>query len=114
MSILDTICEMLGPSSTYGAFQTDLIVLINTVFNFLRQIGCGPADGFEITGPTETWDQFVDDKNLNMVKTFVYIKVKLAFDPPASSATIEVLNKLADEIEFRIRAECDEWGVNNG
>lgn len=106
-SILNTIVEMLGPASTYANFQTDLIIHINTAFDVLTQLGCGPEEGFAITGPVETWSDYTTDTILNMVKTYIYVRVKLAFDPPNSSGTIEVLNNLAKELEFRIGCEVD-------
>lgn len=102
-SILNTIKKMLGPSEEYDQFDTDIITHINTVFMTLTQLGVGPSDGFYIEDDTTTWLEFVPDlKNFQAIKTYIYLKVKLVFDPPQSSAVIEAMNKQIAELEWRL------------
>ena len=86
-SILTSIKKLLGITEEYMHFDTDLIIHINTVFSILNHLGVGPTNGFTIADKKAVWKDFTsDDKKIEMVKTYVYLKVKLIFDPPASSA----------------------------
>jgi hypothetical protein len=85
-SILSTTKKILGLDDNYNAFDLDVIIHINSVLADLSQLGIGPAEGFEITGPEETWDSYLGgDPNLNAVKSYVYLRVRLLFDPPGTS-----------------------------
>lgn len=111
-SILDSVKKILGLDPSYTAFDTDVILHINTVFNVLHGIGIGPTDSFMIEDNTATWDAFVGaDLNLNAVKTYVYLRVKLFFDPPATSFVIESMNKQIEELEWRlsVKREGESW-----
>lgn len=101
-SILTSIKKLLGISSDYTHFDEDLIIQINSAFSALTQLGVGPIEGFEITDATSTWSEFTDDPRLNFAKTYIQIKVKLAFDPPTSSALIESYNRQLDELTWRL------------
>jgi len=107
-SILNTIKTMLGLESDYTAFDTEILNHINSVFTTLTQIGVGATTGFYITGPTETWLNFVTDvATILSVKTYIYLKVKLLFDPPASSFVLDALSRQASEIEWRLQVKTD-------
>lgn len=107
-SILVSVKKMLGIDSTYTHFDPDLIMHINTVLTVLGQLGVGPSTGFSIEDDTDEWDDFVSDMSkLQFVKTYVYLKVKLLFDPPQSSAAIEALNRSINELEWRINVQVD-------
>lgn len=107
-SILTSIKKLLGITSEYDHFDTDLIMHINSVFFILRQLGVGPEEGFNITGNTETWSDYLEDVNkLSLVKTYIYLKVKLMFDPPQSSFVTEAINKQIAEYEWRLNVEVD-------
>lgn len=113
-SILTSIKKMLGITSEYKHFDTDLIIHINSVLSILTQLGVGPSKGFSIENEFASWDEFIPEGfNLELVKSYVYLKVRLLFDPPASSAVIESTNKLLSELEWRINLEA-ESAVNNG
>lgn len=102
-SILTSIKKLLGIDSSYTHFDADIIIHINSVFSILNQLGIGPPEGFRITGASETWDSYLaDEKILDDVKTFMYLKVQLAFDPPSISAVLESKTRLASELEWRI------------
>jgi hypothetical protein len=97
---------------SYTAFDTDVILHTNTVFNILHGIGIGPTDSYMIEDNTATWDAFVgSDLNLAAVKTYVYLRVKLLFDPPTNSFVIESTNKQIAELEWRlsVKREGESW-----
>ena len=111
-SILVSIKKLLGIDAAYTAFDVDVIIHINTAFAVLNQLGVGPADGFMIEGEEEIWDDYITDNNFSMVKTFVYLKVRLAFDPPTSTALIESMNNMLNELTWRLELEGQN-GSNN-
>ena len=94
-SILTSIKKLLGIVEEYTQFDTDIIIYINTVFMTLQQLGIGPEEGFSITDENDLWTDFIEDSTLlNSVKTYIYLRVKLLFDPPLSSSTVESFNKM--------------------
>ena len=101
-SILTSIKKLLGPGAdTY--FDTDIIMHINTVLMILTQLGVGPEEGFYIEDDSSFWDDFVKDlSKLEAIKTYVYMKVRLMFDPPTSSSAMEATNRIIDELEWRL------------
>lgn len=115
-SILGTIKKLLGLSSDYTAFDTDIIVFINSVFMTLEQIGIGPEGGFSITGEIEEWSDFIPEVVIDQqaIPTYVYLKVKLLFDPPASSFGQEALKKQAEEMEWRLNVQSPEFEEESG
>lgn len=111
-SILTSIKKMLGITEEYTHFDQDIIIHINTVLMILHQLGVGPKEGFAITDSYETWSDFlVDNKNIEAVKTYVYLKVRLLFDPPLSSSVTESINKLINELEWRLNVAVDKTEV---
>lgn len=108
-SILNTIKKTLSIEEECTDFDQELILHINSVFSVLTQLGVGPEDGFFIEDETETWDDFMDDmKKIQMVKTYIGLKVRLLFDPPTTSFAIESIKNAATEYEWRLNAECDK------
>ena len=102
-SILTSIKKLLGITEEYEHFDSDLIIHINSVLAILTQIGVGPSTGFSISDKYAKWaDLIEDDSRLEFVKSYVYLKVKLLFDPPTSSAVAESNKRLCDELEWRI------------
>ena len=102
-SILVSIKKMLGISEDVKIFDADIIIHINSVFMILNQLGVGPSKGFSITDATSTWSEFIpNESSIEAVKSYVYLKVRLLFDPPTSSAAIESYNKMIAEFEWRI------------
>ena len=109
-SILTSIKKLLGLTKECTSFDTDIIMHINTVFTILNQLGVGPADGFSIEDDSTKWDEYIPDdsiKKFNDVKTYVYLKVKLIFDPPSSSTVIESMKQLINELEWRLTTQAD-------
>ena len=105
-SILTSIKLLLGVTEEYEHYDPQIIMHINSVFNTqLKQLGVGPAEGFRIEDKTSTWnDYFTETEDLTYegVKTYVYAKVKLIFDPPASSTHVQALKDIAAEFEWRL------------
>ena len=111
-SILNSIKKMLGITEECTDFDADLIIHINSALMILTQIGVGPSEGFFIEDKEEFWDDFLEDdiEQLEAVKTLVYLKVRLIFDPPSSLAVAESFNRIISELEWRlyIAAESNE------
>ncbi len=105
-SILTSIKLLLGITSEYTPFDPQLVMHINSVFMILNQMGVGPDDPFMITGPNETWDEFMEEGDIESVKEYIYCKVRLVFDPPQGSV-IDILNKRVDELEWRLNVAKD-------
>lgn len=107
-SILNSTKKVIGIMPEYTDFDDQLILYINTVFSKLWQLGVGPEDGFSIEDESTTWNEYLDDnKLLNDVKTFMHFSVKLMFDPPQSSSSMNALNELIKEYEWRINIQVD-------
>lgn len=107
-SILTSVKKLLGITEEYEHFDADIIMHINTVFLNLTQIGVGPAEGFFIEDETTEWIDFIGDAaQLQAVKTYVYLKVKLLFDPPLTSTVIESMNRVIAELEWRLRLAAE-------
>lgn len=108
-SILDSVKKNLGIDDEYDVFDNDIIMYINGVFSTLNQLGIGPTEGFAIEDGTATWDELLGtDLRLNSVKTYTYLAVRLIFDPPATSFTIDAMNRQIKELEWRINAYREE------
>ena len=102
-SILNSTKKLLGISAEDTDFDTDVIMNINSALAVLTQLGVGPSDGFSISDSSSTWSEFISgNKRLEFVKTYVYLKVKVAFDPPLSSTVMEAMNQQIRELEWRI------------
>lgn len=106
-SILTSIKKLLGITEEYEHFDPDIIVHINSAFMILNQLGVGPEEGFSIKDKSSTWDEFLSGSNLEAVKTYVYLKVKLMFDPPLSSTVIEAIKSQISELEWRLNVSTD-------
>lgn len=102
-SILLSTKKILGIDANYTAFDIDIITHINSVFSDLNQLGIGPVDGFIIADEFTTWDLFLEnDPRLNAVKSYMYLRVRLLFDPPQTSYLITSLKEQAKEMEWRL------------
>lgn len=107
-SILTSIKKLLGITEEYEHFDADIIMHINSVFMILTQMGVGPSEGFVIEDETTTWfDYSRNTTSIEAVKTYIYLKVRLVFDPPSSSAVIESMNRTISELEWRLNASVD-------
>lgn len=118
-SILQSIKKLLGIKEDYTEFDIDIITHINSVFAILNQLGVGPPKGFYIDGADETWRDYLgdDSTNLNNVKSYVYMKVRLLFDPPQNSAHMEAMKQMSAEYEWRLNIAAEgirEEELQNG
>lgn len=108
-SILTSVKKLLGLTEEYTAFDPDLIMHINSVLMILRQMGVGPAEGFAIRDAAATWSDFmVDCPDIEAVRSYVALKVRLLFDPPQSSSMMEATKNLIGELEWRLYVMCDK------
>lgn len=111
-SILTSTKKILGITEDYTAFDVDILTHINTVFSVLHQLGIGPEAGFVIESAEPTWDAFLgDDPLLNSVKTYVYLRVRILFDPPATSFLLASMKEQYQELEWRlnVKREGESW-----
>ncbi len=108
-SILTSVKKLLGIDKDYTHFDNDLIMHINSVFMVLTQLGVGPSEGFAISDANAMWSDFIgeDDKNFQAIKTYVYMKVRLMFDPPLSSAVLDSMSRTICELEWRLNVQVD-------
>lgn len=107
-SILYTIKKMLGLQANYNVFDTDIITFINSALMTLQQIGVGPNGGFAITDEYALWSDFIPGNiMLEGVKTYIYLSVKLLFDPPGNSVVTESMKSLKEELEWRLREQAE-------
>lgn len=109
-SILDTTKKALGIASDYTEFDLDIIMHINSVFSILTQLAVGPPDGFTIADKTPVWNDYIsNNKKLSMVRSYMYMRVRLMFDPPETSFARDAFEKKATELEWRLNVEEDTW-----
>lgn len=103
-SILTSTKKILGIDKSYTAFDLDIIIHINSVFSTLNQLGIGPDNGFMIEDEAATWHDFLHDADprYNSVKTYMFLRVRMLFDPPATSFHIQALNEQVKELEWRL------------
>lgn len=107
-SILTSIKKLLGIVESYTHFDADLIMHINSVFMILNQLGVGPPDVFRIEDDSARWDEFLTNGvELNLVKSYMHLKVKLLFDPPVSSIVAEAINRMISEFEWRLNIAAE-------
>lgn len=106
--ILDTVKVMLGGPDLGESFDTDLLVHINSSAQTLLDLGVIPKSEFKSVSKTTKWGDFLNtDAVLDFVKSFVYLKTKMVFDPPPSSYVSDALNRQIAELEFRIRLRSE-------
>lgn len=110
-SILTSVKKLLGITEEYEHFDADIIMHINSVFLILNQLGVGPKEGFIIEDETSEWTDFIEDSaQLQAVKSYMGLRVKLLFDPPGSNAVIESTNRTIAEFEWRLRLAAGAAG----
>lgn len=113
-SILTSVKKMLGIAEEYEHFDADLLMHINSVFSILHQLGVGPADGFMIEDKSSIWSDFISDESkYTLAKSYMFLKVKLLFDPPLSSAVLECYKTQISEYEWRLNITAED-GIKKG
>lgn len=112
LSILTSTKKVLGIADDYTVFDLDIITHINAAFSILNQLGVGPTDGFMIEDKGDAWDDLpIPTNQLNLVKTYVFLKTRMLFDPPTTSFLIEAMNNQISEYEWRL-STMREWALD--
>jgi hypothetical protein len=107
-SILTSTKKVLGLDESYTAFDADIIMHINTVFADLNQLGVGPSGGFAIENATAAWEDYLEgDSTLNQVKTYMYLRVRMVFDPPNTGYVLASFERQIKEHEWRLNVKAD-------
>lgn len=106
-SILDTTKKMLGFDAEYTAFDLDILTHINSTFFTLQQIGIGPAKGFVITDRDATWGSYLAGDDISAVKSYMFLKVRMMFDPPTTSFANEAIKNQITELEWRLNVQSE-------
>lgn len=113
-SILTSIKKMLGIESDYDIFDADIIMHINSVLMDLNQLGVGPSEGFFIEDDTSEWTDFIPIVGqIEAVKSYIYLRVKLLFDPPSTSAVFESMNRQIEKMEWRLNMTAESTDTSS-
>lgn len=105
-SILNSVKETIGINSDYTVFDNNLIMHINTVLFTLYQLGATESP-VSISDSTAEWSSITPTTDLELIKTYVYLKTRMYFDPPTNSSLISEINDKIKELEWRINVEVD-------
>jgi hypothetical protein len=111
-SILTSTKKILGIGEAYTAFDLDIMTHINSVFSTLTQLGIGPDEGYRIDDAGAVWSDYLgDDLQLNSIKTYMYLRVRLLFDPPTTSYLIDAMKEEVRQLEWRlnVKREGESW-----
>lgn len=107
-SILLSVKKYLGIADDDVGFDMDILMSINSVFGILTQLGVGPKEGYSISDDSATWSSYLqDNKLLEMVKTYMYLKVRMIFDTPTSGSVNSAHEQQIAELEWRINVMVD-------
>ena len=107
-SILNTIKKQLGLDVEYSPYDADILVLINSALMSLTQLGVGPKKGFHVEDYTARWSDFlINDVGLEAAKNYVYLKVRVTFDPPTSGSVLDAYKKQIEELEWRLNVQAE-------
>ena len=108
-SILDTVKKMLGVDLVDDSFDMELIIFINDVFSKLNQLAVGPTTTYVIDDRLDKWTDFLLDRaDLNMVRTYMYLQVRITFDPPTNPSLLENMMKRIQEYEWRLNVQAEQ------
>ena len=107
-SILTSIKKLLGIDASYDVFDPDIVMHINSIFMILNQLGVGPATPFTISNANAVWSDFMPDgERLELVKSYMALRVKALFDPSQNSSVAEAQKNAANEFEWRLMVAAD-------
>lgn len=108
-SILNSIKKMLGIEADYKHFDPELIIFINSALGICFQLGVGDdkLTPFVIKDENDLWEDFISNDQIETVKSYVFMKVKLLFDPPTSSAVLSSYQELIKEFEWRCNVDSE-------
>lgn len=111
-SILNSTKKVLGIAEIDTSYDADILMGINTVLADLNQLGVGPVEGFEIEDDVATWETFIGtDPRMNPVKSYMYLRLRMLFDPPSTSFALDAMKDQITKFEWRINVvrEGDSW-----
>lgn len=107
-SILDSVKNALGIVTEYRYFDSQILMHINSVFTILQQLGVGPSDGFSIEDESAIWSDFLEDtSSLRLVQSYMYLRVRMLFDPPTNSFLMDSMKQQVQEYEWRLNVAVD-------
>lgn len=107
-SILDSVKSALGIVTEYRYFDSQILMHVNSVFTILQQLGVGPSDGFSINDETAVWSDFFEDpSSLSLVQSYMYLRVRMLFDPPTNSFLMDSMKQQVQEYEWRLNVAVD-------
>ena len=111
-SILNSVKKALNIDPSYTVFDEDILMHINSAFGTLKQLGLGPELGFQIEDNTAVWEDFLGTEiRYNEVKSYIFLRVRLLFDPPGTSFLIEAIKEQIKELEWRLNVDREgtDW-----
>lgn len=108
-NVLQSTKKNLGIVPECTDFDSQVLMFINSAFSTLHQLGIGPDEGVEVTDATD-WSVVISKPRFNFIKSYVYMKVRLMFNPPTSSFALNEMTKEVSELEWRIRSEVECYG----
>lgn len=114
-SILTDIKKMLALPEEVKDFDQDLVIFINAAFSNLQQLGVGPEDGYAISDDADRWDDFITGPKFNDVKTYIFLNVRILFDPPTVGTVMNAYKAQLDKLEWllNVKREEDKWYQEN-
>jgi hypothetical protein len=111
-SILKSTKKVLGLDPDYTPFDQDVITHINASFSSLNQLGVGPEAGFFIEDDSAEWDDYeVPEIQLQLIKTYIYLKCRILFDPPGTSFHLKASEDQIKEYEWRLNTMREEFTI---
>ena len=114
-SILTTIKEMLGIEADYDHFDPVIIAHINSVFSVLAQLGVGSDASFSISNDSTTWGEYLgEETRLELIKSYMYLRVRVLFDPPQTGTVMDATDRQIKELEWRINVTVDPKDKEEG
>lgn len=107
--ILEDIKRMLGIAPSTTEFDMDIVSAINSAFFTLYQLGIGLHEPFAVEEDTD-WSELDTTVPKQVLRDYIYLKVKTVFDPPSSSFVAEAIRDRISELEFRLNIQADNGG----
>lgn len=114
-SILTSTKKVLGIDENYLEFDPDIIMHINAALFSLNQLSVGPKEGFIISDKSTLWSEFESRKDLIAIQSYIYLRVRLLFDPPTSSFVLDSMDRQRQELEWRLNIQAEggpDFGAN--
>ena len=108
-SIFNSVKKVVGLLGDVGSFDEDVLLYINSVVSTLRQLGLSIPSDFYVLDDVQTWSDLLGEfRDLDLVKSYMAMKVRLMFDPPSSSFGLTSMTEMVTELEWRINVLTDQ------